>query len=215
MMQYDVWPNSRHVTRMTLASGVASEHVVSHERSEQDIVDAMLHFVPKDKRPRLQRGERARPALAEFNRSALGKNYGVDLSTHSDSEMLDQVQYTLFPNFTFWPTLFAPLLYRFRPAGNSPDKAIFDVYLLHPIPEDGRPWEVAQEKRLEPGELWASARELGGYGPILDQDTPNMLRMTKGLKTMRKAGVTLANYQENRIRHLHQTLDEYMSERID
>jgi len=215
MMQYDVWPNSRHVTRMTLASGVASQHVASHERSEQDIVDAMLRFLPKDQRPRLEHGERARPALAEFNRSALGKSFGVDLSKHSDSEMLDQVQYTLFPNFTFWPTLFAPLLYRFRPAGDSADEAIFDVYMLHPIPEDGRPWEVAQEKRLGTGELWASAKELGGYGPILDQDTPNMLRMMKGLKTMRKRGVTLANYQENRIRHLHKTLDEYMSERID
>ena len=71
---------------------------------------------------------------------------------------------------------------------------------------------MAKERRLEPGECWASAKELGTYGPILDQDTPNMLRMTKGLKTMRKAGVTLANYQESRIRHLHRTLDEYMSQ---
>ena len=39
-----------------------------------------------------------------------------------------------------------------------------------------------------------------------------MLRMTKGLKTARKPGVTLANYQENRIRHFHRTLDEYMAE---
>ena len=88
----------------------------------------------------------------------------------------------------------------------------YDVYMLHPIPEDGRPREVAKEKRLAPGEIWASAEELGGYGPVLDQDTPNMLRMTKGLKTMRKPGMTLANYQENRIRHLHRTLDEYMAD---
>ena len=155
--------------------------------------------------------ERARPAAAAFHREALGKSYGVDLSGSSDSEMLDQVQYTLFPNFTFWPTIFAPLLYRFRPAPNAPDEAIFEVYMLHPIPEDGRPFEVAKERRLEPGETWTSAPELGGYGPVLDQDTPNMLRMTKGLKTMRKSGVTLANYQENRIRHFHRTLDEYMA----
>jgi phenylpropionate dioxygenase-like ring-hydroxylating dioxygenase large terminal subunit len=211
MMQYDVWPKSRHVTRMTLASGVPSEHVSHSQRSEQDIVDAMLRYVPANERPKLAPGESARPALAEFNRKTLGKSFGVDLSKHSDSEMLDQVQYTLFPNFTFWPTLFAPLLYRFRPAGDTPDASIFDVYMLHPIPEDGRAWEVAQENRLEPGAAWASAKELGVYGPILDQDIPNMLRMTKGLKTMRKRGVTLANYQENRIRHLHRTLDEYLS----
>jgi phenylpropionate dioxygenase-like ring-hydroxylating dioxygenase large terminal subunit len=210
MMQYDVWPNSRHVTRMTLASGVPSQHVIQHERSEQHIVDMMLRHLPDADRPKLAPGQKARPVLAEYNRQALGVRYGVDLAKHSDADMLDQVQYTLFPNFTFWPTLFGPLLYRFRPAGDNPDEALFEVYMLHPVPEDGRDYEVAKEIRLEPGADWSSVRELGGYGPILDQDTPNMRRLTKGLKTSRKPGATLANYQENRIRHFHKILDEYM-----
>jgi len=212
MMQYDVWPESRHVTRMTLASGVPSQHVVPHGRSEQHIIDMMLRYLPQSERPRLGPGEKARPVLAEFNRKMLGASYGVDLSAASDTDMLDQVQYTLFPNFTFWPTLFGPLLYRFRPAGDMPDESLMEVYLLHPIPEDGRAFETAREIRLAPGEKWASVKELGGYGPILDQDTPNMIRMTKGLKTTRKPGVTLGNYQENRIRHFHKILDEYLSD---
>ena len=211
MMQYDVWPESRHVTRMTLASGVPSQHVVEHGRSEQHIIDTMLRYLPADERPQLGPGEKARPVLAEHNRKALGAGYGVDLSEHSDSDMLDQVQYTLFPNFTFWPTLFGPLLYRFRPSGDTVDESIMEVFLLHPIPEDGRPYESAEEITLQRGDLWSSVKELGGYGPILDQDTPNMLRLTKGLKTTRKPGITLANYQENRIRHFHKTLDEYLA----
>ncbi len=82
--------------------------------------------------------------------------------------------------------------------------------MLHPVPEDGRPYEVAKDRRLAPDENWSAVEELGVYGPVLDQDVPNMIRMTKGLKTTRKAGMTLANYQENRIRHFHQTLDEYL-----
>jgi phenylpropionate dioxygenase-like ring-hydroxylating dioxygenase large terminal subunit len=211
MMQYDVWPESRHVTRMTLASAVPSQHVVHHRRSEQHIVDTMLRHLPESERPKLEPGEKARPVLAEFHRKMLGLSYGVDLSAHSDTGMLDQVQYTLFPNFTFWPTLFGPLLYRFRPAGDSADEAIMEVYLLYPVPEDGRPYQTARELVLPPGSSWSSVEELGGYGPILDQDTPNMVRMTKGLKTTRKPGVTLANYQEKRIRHFHRTLDEYLA----
>jgi phenylpropionate dioxygenase-like ring-hydroxylating dioxygenase large terminal subunit len=210
MIQYDVWPESRHVTRMTMASGVASQHIAEHQLSEQDIVDTMLRYVPEDVRPKVGAGQTARSVLADYNRRALTARYGVDLSGTCDSDVLDQVEYTLFPNFTFWPTLFAPLLYRFRPSGDNPDESIFEVYMLHPIPQDGRLYKIARERRLQPGETWTDAKELGTYGPILDQDTPNMIRMTKGLKTTRKPGVTFANYQENRIRHFHRTLDQYL-----
>jgi hypothetical protein len=36
------------------------------------------------------------------------------------------------------------------------------------------------------------------------------MRIQKGLRTSRKPGVTLARYQESRIRHFHATLDSYM-----
>ncbi|TDI61067.1 MAG: aromatic ring-hydroxylating dioxygenase subunit alpha, partial [Alphaproteobacteria bacterium] len=211
MMQYDVWPQSKHVTRMILATCVASQHVRAHGRSEQHIIDTMLGYLPEDQRPQLKEGELARPALADHGRKTLGATYGVDLSKHSDTDVLDQVEYTLFPNFTFWPTLFAPLLYRFRPNGNNVDECLMEVYMLHPIPTDGRDYETCDEIKLQPDDTWSSVPELGGYGPILDQDTPNMIRMTKGLKTTRKPGVTFANYQENRLRQFHGVLDDYVS----
>jgi len=69
------------------------------------------------------------------------------------------------------------------------------------------------ERRLVEGEKWANAVELGGYGPIIDQDMPNLARLQKGLRATKKPGVTLANYQEVRIRHFHQTLKEYIDDK--
>jgi len=209
-IQYDIWPGVRHINRLVLVDGVPSQHVASRITSEQQIVDAMLRRLPPEMRPRLAPGERARPALAEFNRKALGQMHRVDLSKASDSEVLDQVQYNIFPNFTIWSTVFAPLCYRFRPYQNDPDQAIFEVWFLHPRPEHGATAIVAKERRLEPGVSWATAPELGVYGPIIDQDMPNLARLQKGLHAMRKPGVTLGNYQEIRIRHFHRTLEEYL-----
>ena len=38
----------------------------------------------------------------------------------------------------------------------------------------------------------------------------NLDAMTKGLKAAKKGAVTLASYQESRIRHHHLTLDKYL-----
>jgi hypothetical protein len=52
--------------------------------------------------------------------------------------------------------------------------------------------------------------ELGSTGLILDQDDDNFALIQKGLKAGGKPGVTLARYQESRIRHYHATLDGYL-----
>jgi len=210
-IQYDFWPDSRHIDRLVMVSGVPSHHVAHRIDNEQKIVDAMLRRVPAEARPILKPGERARSALADFNRKALSSLYKVDLSKAPDLDVLDQVQYGIFPNFVVWPTTFAPLCYRFRPWGNDPDQALFEVFFLLPRPENGDEPKVAAERRLGPGEPWASVKELGVYGPVIDQDIPNLGRLTKGLKTTRKLGITLGNYQEVRIRRFHKTLEEYLA----
>jgi hypothetical protein len=48
--------------------------------------------------------------------------------------VLDQCNTPCSRTSTFWPTLFAPLLYRFRPWGNNPDESLMEVYMLYPIP---------------------------------------------------------------------------------
>ena len=209
-IQYDVWPGVKHVDRLVLVAGVPSQHVAHRIESEQAVLDLMLHRVPKKDRPTLEAGERARDRAAACNRAALAQRHRADLSKASDSDVIDQVQYNIFPNFTVWPGVGAPLCYRFRPYGNDPNKSIFEVWFLYPKPSDGPAPEAAKEHRLDEGTPWASRPELGLYGPIIDQDTPNLIRLQRGVKATRKAGITLGRYQEVRIRHFHTTLEEYL-----
>ena len=51
-------------------------------------------------------------------------------------------------------------------------------------------------------EPWTDAPELGVLGKVFEQDTFNMGRVQLGLESTRKPGVTLANYQESKVRWL-------------
>ena len=59
-------------------------------------------------------------------------------------------------------------------------------------------------------EIWADAPELGVLGAVVDQDMTNMELTHEGLKVSKNQAVELADYQEVRIRHFHQTLDHYL-----
>ncbi len=63
---------------------------------------------------------------------------------------------------------------------------------------------------LGPDEDYSAAPELGGLCAVFNQDLANLPRIQRGLKSMTKPGVTLANYQEIRIRQFHQDLDAYL-----
>jgi hypothetical protein len=127
----------------------------------------------------------------------------------SDTEAVDAIEYFLFPNFMPWPSYTTPLVYRFRPNGNDPDSAVIDVMLLQPVPASGRP-PAARPRVLEPGETFADAPELGFLGRILNQDFATMGRIQRGLHASVRPALTLARYQEVRIRHFHTTLTGYV-----
>ena len=76
----------------------------------------------------------------------------------------------------------------------------------------GRRPPAAKINWLGPDDSWsAHAPELGSLARVFDQDTFNLPRMQEGLRTMKKTGVTLANYQELKVRHIHVLLDEWIS----
>ena len=210
-VQYDIWPGVKHIDRLVLLGGVPSQYVAGRIKDEQSIVDGMLRRLAPENRPRVQPGQTARQVLAEYQRKTLGAMHRVDLSQAPESHVLDQIQYNIFPNFTVWPTVGAPLCYRFRPWGNDPNQALFEVWFLFPRPEHGPAPKVMGERRLAEDQPWASVPELGPYGPVIDQDMPNLFRLQKGLRATRKPGITLANYQEVRIRRFHKVLGEYLA----
>jgi hypothetical protein len=84
------------------------------------------------------------------------------------------------------------------------------VWFLYPQPESAPPLPAAKERVLAPGASWSTAPELSLYGPVIDQDMPNLARLQRGLRTTRAPGNVLGSYQEIRIRHFHQTLEAYL-----
>jgi hypothetical protein len=86
-----------------------------------------------------------------------------------------------------------------------------EVRLLMEIGPDVPAPEVPMEMHfLDENELWASAPELGDLGPVFDQDMANLGRVQLGLEASKDGLVRLADYQESRIRRLHETLDKYL-----
>ena len=205
--QYDVYDGVRHVNRMITPVGIASEHVEAVP--EQDILDAM--FLTKDDSDAVvPDGATARQVLAERTRRQLTERTGRDYSSISDCEALDAIEYFLFPNFVPWAGYTTPLVYRFRPHGDDHRAALMDVMLLEPVPVAGPRPPAAPTRHLDAGQRWADAPELGYLGRILDQDTATLARLQHGLQSVDGPDVTLARYQESRIRHFHATLGQYL-----
>jgi phenylpropionate dioxygenase-like ring-hydroxylating dioxygenase large terminal subunit len=207
--QYDVFPGQRHWSRMVNLSGVPSP-LVRSRTSEQDAVDAAARFGMCEPGTKVPPGGTARAVLADAARAAWSQSLGIDASGASDSEVLDVIEYFLFPNLTLFGGL-SPLCYRVRPDGHDPNACRFEVMMLAELPEGAPRPPAARLRWLAEGEPFASVPELGYYGQVLDQDEAILPRVQRGLLAARKPGVTLAAYQESRIRHLRRTLAEYLA----
>jgi hypothetical protein len=149
--------------------------------------------------------------MAEQFRQSMAKS-GQDISQVSDSEIVDSIAYFVFPNQQFFSGVSFPIVYRFRPLGMSHDKALFDLILLKPRPV-GQFVEPAEPVRLKVEESYTTVPGMDPYvGHVFDQDTGNMQAAQEGAATAGKSGATLANYQEIRVRHFHQTLTKYLEQ---
>ncbi len=205
--QYDTF--SPHVSRLFSLAGVASP--MAGEVSQQTIMDTMVLGDRSNLGEELTvpEGGSARTVMASYFKKAI-KAGGKDLDDRSTSEIIDTLGYFVFPNGHFFLAPSFPIIYRFRPLGTDVDKALFDLLLLAPIPPGGRP-DPYQPVRIKVEDSYASVPGVdAALGEIYDQDTGNMGWMQEGMKGSKKRAATFANYQESRIRHVHQTLDTYL-----
>ncbi|MBI1179704.1 MAG: Rieske 2Fe-2S domain-containing protein [Alphaproteobacteria bacterium] len=208
--QYDVFNDN--VSRFLCAFGVSSQ-LIQPRPTEQEMVDTMLvgnRAVLGDDLV-VGEGESARMVMARVLRKVLGETYGVDLGRYTDTEMIDVSQYGLFPNMILFPQLSLPMVYRFRPLGSDPDRSLFELLVLRPVPDGAaRPAPAEPFRLAEPD----SFTTVPGFDPTLghvyDQDTGNLRAQQEGFHAARKKGETLLNYQEVRVRLMHQTLDKYL-----
>ena len=208
--QYDVWTDEPNFSRMHTPMGVASPHLVIPP-TDQESVDAWVGgFAGElvgDPITKIRPDETPRDAMQRLAAHVYKQRLGMDMSEEPVSYLVDPIQYSLFPNFAPWPSLGAPIVYRFLP-GDDADHCIFETQIFLPFTGERPP--SGRTVVLNAGESLESVPELGGLGKILQQDVDNLESIQRGLKSNITNKVTLAEYQEVRIRHYHQTLDSYL-----
>jgi hypothetical protein len=88
---------------------------------------------------------------------------------------------------------------------------LFELLVLRECPDDKPRPAPAEPKRLSEDQSYRDAGLDSFLANIYDQDTGNLRAQQEGFKAARKSGQTLLNYQEVRVRLLHQTLDTYLA----
>lgn len=156
-------------------------------------------------------GATARAVAAAELRVSMSATLGVDLSDVSDSLMLDSIEYHLFPNMFLFPGINVPMVYRFRPDGERVDRSVFDLLVMEPLPAGAEHPEPPEPICLDVAQSYTEVAELGWLGPVYDEDTGNLELQQKGFRASGRGGITLGNYQEARIRLVHNTLDAFLA----
>jgi len=191
--EYEIF--SDNVTRFIHTIGYEDVHWPAEETSEQ-IMEAMTKRI----------------AAAEANRQVQKEKYNFDASDRSECEMLDSIEYFLFPNMFLFPGITLPMIYRFRPNGDDVDSCWFDLMFLRPLADGEEHPEPPECVHLDVDEVYATVPNMDpGLAIVYEQDTSNMEAQQKGFKASKKRAQTLANFQESRTRQVHITLDKYLN----
>lgn len=211
--QYDIL--HEHVTRMITPMSVPSPHKLGMNEEDimRDILESSGRMAESSAEGKmLPEGQTARQFIAEMNRQAFAEASGEDLSDATMAELQDAMLYDVFPNIQIWAGYNGNIVYQFRPAGDDHEHCIFDVRILMKSPPGGDAPRAVTANRLADDQPFTEAPELGALGGVFEQDMNNLPFMMKGLKASTKGAISLGNYQEIRIRHLHQRLQAYIAE---
>jgi phenylpropionate dioxygenase-like ring-hydroxylating dioxygenase large terminal subunit len=205
--QYDWHGNySRAIT----PNGTPSPHLAD-EPSQQEMFDAMTDR-RLDEAPFVELGadDTARSTAGTGGRSRMARVLGARADELSDAELTDSIYFTLFPNLHPWGA-YNRITYRFRPYGDRHDMAVMECMFLDPWPEGEDKPPAVPIHWLAEDDDWTDAPELGMLARVFNQDSFNLPKVQKGLASLGK-DITLANYQETKIRHFHHLLAQYVGE---
>lgn len=203
--QIDIWDN---FARVITPGGIPSPLLRGWMPTDEEILRYMLD-VREDEESyiRLGDGQTARDVSSAAARERWRPVVGDSVDEWSDAEFIDNIDYTLFPNMHPWGA-YNRICYRFRPNGDNHREAIMEVFLLSPFRGERPP--AAATTFLGPDDEWTDAPELGMLAKVFSQDSFNMPKVQKGLEATAKPGITLANYQESKVRWLHQLLGQWV-----
>ncbi len=204
--QIDVWDTFSRV----ITPGGTPSPLMPNQPTQEEMLRAMLDTRVDAPTPlTLSDGQTMRALGAELSRARWRPIVGDKVDSMSDAEMMDSLDYTVFPNFHPWGA-FNRIVYRFRPNGNDHRTAIMECLFLSPFKGE-RP-KPAEVHWLTVDEKFSAAAELGMLGKVFDQDLFNMPNVQMGLESTFKPGVTLANYQESKVRWLHDKITEWVAD---
>ncbi|QMW21760.1 aromatic ring-hydroxylating oxygenase subunit alpha [Sandaracinobacteroides saxicola] len=207
--QYDVWRDGRH-TRMISPRGLASPNLPA--MTDEAVFRASLRPALGDGADSVPfpAGSSARAAMGDLRRRALLAD-GLDVADATDCELLDTIQYHVFPNLVIWAGWGSYLVYRFLPDGDDPGRCTMEIMFVVPHAPGKTPAVAREPTIVGADQSHRVAAELGGFAAVFDEDQSNLAALQKGLKTMRTAGPNTGLYQEARIRHFHAMLDRFMA----
>jgi len=155
-----------------------------------------------------------RKDVAEWRRGLMQAMTGVDVSQRSDSEILDGIQYAMFPNWGPWLGEGLPIMYQFLPYGDDPEESVFVIRMMVPLPEGAPPMAAAPMTYLDFDEFFDSLPEWQPFGTVLDQDMHIIPRIQAGLRAAAGENpvAELGRYQEQRVALLHEFVEERIAE---
>ena len=203
--QVDVWENFARV----ITPGGTPSPLLDWQPTANEMMASMMDIRHDQESPvRLDDSADMRSIAAAASRDRWRSTAGDEwVDSLSDAEMMDSIDYTVFPNFHPWGA-FNRIVYRFRPNGDDHRSAIMECIFLAPYQgEKPPPCEIHW---LDEHETFTDAEELGVLGKVFNQDLFNMSKVQLGLETTRKPGITLGNYQESKLRWLHHKLGEWV-----
>lgn len=204
--QYDIWEDAHsQISRSTTPSAVPSPELGDSADARRAVIETIQSTTPPGiPLPDFEKIEVLdRAFAAECKRQVMAAMTGRDFSAHSDTDMLDAVQYFMFPNFFPWFGEGAPLWYQFMPYGDNPNESIMDVRFLLPLPATGERPPAAQRRDLDFDEGYgANNSGFGLFDEVFDQDQSNIPRIQDGCRSGSPDTkfVNLGIYQECRVR---------------
>jgi len=214
--------------RAITPSGTLSPHVSG--KDQQYVIDKMNEYAGEkgdddqsggrrfssgEDRIEIDPGDeyQARRVLAEANRKGFGETFGQDLSEASDTELLDNFTYNIFPNFSPWLGFMPTLVYRWLP-GETADYSTMEIRLLSPRAAGEKDLPRSVEKVVIPDDepfSWATDVMGEELAKVFDQDMANLPHVQTGMKNLTNGKMQLGSYQDSRVRHFQNTLMKFMN----
>lgn len=220
--RYDLYGD--FFNRAITPSGTLSPHIKG--KDQQYVVDKMNEYTGKNDEGSSRRFSAsgdlagydpndafmARKVLADANRKGFAEQYGHDYSDKSDTEMLDNFTYNIFPNFAPWIGFMPTLLYRWLP-GETADWCTMEIRVMVPKKKGEERPRAVEKLEIPDGEPFAWAVNVMGVelAKVFDQDLANLPHVQTGMKASKSGLMELGTYQDSRVRHFQNTLQKYIN----